>query len=131
MLKLSGDFPSLRSQDEVQGSPEDIEVIPPRASVHLKALEGLGRFERAPVSMGKGARSKESWCGLGEAIRNGVASLSWEELTRTDGATCWPCSRLELGRGVGAGTVEPGAQSSLCARDKSQRCFCCVVRGQK
>ena len=72
MLKLSGDFPSLRSQDEVQGSPEDIEVTPPRASVHLKALEGLGRFERAPVSMGKGARSKESWCGLGEAIRNGV-----------------------------------------------------------
>lgn len=28
VLKLSGDFPSLRSQDEVQGSPEDIEVTP-------------------------------------------------------------------------------------------------------
>lgn len=72
MLKLSGNFPSLRSQDEVQGSPEDIEVTPPRESVHLKALEGVERLERAPVSMGKGAQSKESWCGLGEAIRNGV-----------------------------------------------------------
>lgn len=37
-----------------------------------------------------------------------LASLSWEELTLTDGATCWPRSRLELGRGVGAGAVEPG-----------------------
>lgn len=72
MLKLSGDFPSLRSQDEGPGSPEDIEVTPPRASVRLKALEGLGRLESAPVSIGKGARSKENWCGLLEAVRNGV-----------------------------------------------------------
>ena len=43
------------SQDEVPGSPEDIEETPPRASVHLKALEGLGRLESAPVSIGKGA----------------------------------------------------------------------------
>lgn len=48
-------FPFLRSQDEVQGSPGETEMSPPRASVHLKALEGLGRLETAPVSMGKGA----------------------------------------------------------------------------
>lgn len=72
MLKLSWRLPSLRSQDEVPGSPEDIEVTPPRASVHLKVLEGLGRLESAPVSIGKGARSKENWCGLLEAVRNGV-----------------------------------------------------------
>lgn len=60
-----------------------------------------------------------------------LVSSSREELTQTDGAPCLPCSCLELGLGVGAGVVEPRAQSSLCVRDKSQHCFCCVVREQK
>lgn len=60
-----------------------------------------------------------------------LASSSWEELTQTDGAPGLPHSCLQLGLGVGAGAVEPGTQSSLCVGDKSQHCFCCVVREQK